>query len=143
MSEQRASRSPIDDVRVRWRRDRSKSDVTRLPRGLVCDVSAFSRRPGSFTATAVSRVVASSDRVTQWKRACALDRQHSSLDLVETHELGQLRLRVRGELDMATAPNLAQRLSELRRSHQAVVLDLDEVRFIDMSGLRVVLNAAR
>ena len=44
---------------------------------------------------------------------------------------------------MATAPNLAQRLNELRRARQTVVLDLDAVEFIDMSGLRVVLDAAR
>lgn len=44
---------------------------------------------------------------------------------------------------MATAPILARWLTELRRAHHAVVLDLDEVQFIDMSGLRVVLAAAR
>lgn len=44
---------------------------------------------------------------------------------------------------MATASNLAQRLRELGRSRQAVVLDLDGVEFIDMSGLRVLLAAVR
>jgi anti-anti-sigma factor len=55
---------------------------------------------------------------------------------------GRTRLRVRGELDMATAPILAESLRKLGERREPVLLDLDELGFIDMSGLRAVLAAA-
>lgn len=36
---------------------------------------------------------------------------------------------------------MTERLRRLRERHEPVLLDLDELRFIDMSGLRVVLMA--
>jgi anti-sigma B factor antagonist len=53
-----------------------------------------------------------------------------------------VRVRVRGELDLATAELLADRLRALRDRRAAVLLDLDELEFIDACGLRVVLTAA-
>lgn len=51
---------------------------------------------------------------------------------------GATRIRVRGELDLATAPRLEQELLARVRA-EAVVLDLREVTFLDSSGLRAVL----
>ena len=68
--------------------------------------------------------------------------EHPVLEVIEVREPGRVRVRVLGELDLAGAPTLSERL---RRHHQrgdAVLLDLDELDFIDMSGLRVVLTAA-
>lgn len=50
-------------------------------------------------------------------------------------------MRLRGELDLASAPTVAERLARLRDRHERVLLDLDELEFIDMSGLRMVLSA--
>jgi len=47
-----------------------------------------------------------------------------------------------GELDLAGAPMVNDRLRRLRDRAQPVLLDLDALAFIDMSGLRVVLIAA-
>lgn len=47
-------------------------------------------------------------------------------------------IRVRGELDISSAPRLEQELLARVRSG-AVVLDLSEVTFLDSSGLRAVL----
>ncbi len=52
-------------------------------------------------------------------------------------------MRLRGELDLAGAPILSQRFRALSEHHEPVVLDLDELEFIDMSGLRVLLAAAQ
>jgi anti-anti-sigma factor len=46
-----------------------------------------------------------------------------------------------GELDIATAPRLAALLRRLRDHRHPVVLDLSEVRFMDSSGLSVLLEA--
>ena len=46
---------------------------------------------------------------------------------------------VSGEIDMVTAPHLAAALAE--RDYDGV--DLQAVSFLDVSGLRVLLNAAR
>ncbi len=43
---------------------------------------------------------------------------------------------------MAGAPLLAQALGKLHERREMVLLDLDELSFIDMSGLRVVIAAA-
>ncbi len=57
-------------------------------------------------------------------------------------DAGRVRVQLHGELDLASAPTLAERLRQLRDRREHVLLDLDELAFIDMSGLRVVLWAA-
>jgi anti-anti-sigma factor len=57
------------------------------------------------------------------------------------HLHGGRELHVHGELDVATAPALAQRLRALTELGHAVVVDLAEVSFMDSSGLRVLLQA--
>ncbi len=53
-----------------------------------------------------------------------------------------MRLALRGEFDLATADLVSDRLSRLRERHETVLLDLDELAFIDAAGLRVILTAA-
>ena len=51
------------------------------------------------------------------------------------------RLVARGEIDMSTAPKLAEAVATLIRSGATlVVLDASDVRFLDSSGLRVIIN---
>lgn len=54
-----------------------------------------------------------------------------------------LEVRVAGELDLATSPQLASHLSALIRDGDAISLDLARVAFIDLAGLRVLLEARR
>ena len=68
--------------------------------------------------------------------------KHSVLEIEEFRDAGRVRVRLRGELDLAGAPALREALRRLYERQQAVLLDLDELEFIDMSGLRVVLAAA-
>ena len=54
-----------------------------------------------------------------------------------------MELRVRGELDMASAPDLAAALDVLVTSdHRVVVLDLTDLTFLDCAGMRPI-RAAR
>jgi anti-sigma B factor antagonist len=68
--------------------------------------------------------------------------QPSPFEVIELHEDGRVRIRLRGEFDLATADLVADRLRRLRDRHAAVLLDLDELAFIDARGLHVVLTAA-
>jgi anti-sigma B factor antagonist len=52
-------------------------------------------------------------------------------------------VQVAGELDLVTSPQLRQTLSEVQRAAHLVMLDLRELRFIDSSGVHVILDAAR
>ena len=52
-------------------------------------------------------------------------------------EAGRVRVRLREELDLASAPMVRERLRRLRERGAAVLLDLDELQFMDMSGLRM------
>ncbi len=55
-----------------------------------------------------------------------------------------LALRVRGELDMSTAPQLAEAIAAAAGSGaETTVLDLSGVTFIDSSALRVLVVAGR
>lgn len=55
---------------------------------------------------------------------------------------GTVALRLRGELDLASADVVQQRLDELSAARTPVLLDLDALSFMDSSGLRIVLQAA-
>jgi anti-sigma B factor antagonist len=55
---------------------------------------------------------------------------------------GTVVLRLRGELDLASADVVQQRLDELAAAGTPVLLDLDALSFMDSSGLRIVLQAA-
>jgi anti-anti-sigma factor len=51
----------------------------------------------------------------------------------------ELRLALVGELDVATAEQLAERLSQLRLGGYMVRLDLARLEFIDSTGLRELI----
>jgi anti-sigma B factor antagonist len=70
-----------------------------------------------------------------------LSGEHCLLEVIEVREAERVRVRLCGELDLASAPTLAECLRKLRGRHERVLLDLDALEFIDMSGLRVVLSA--
>jgi two-component system, OmpR family, sensor kinase len=55
---------------------------------------------------------------------------------------GVIVLRLRGDLDLASADAVAARLDALSAAGEPVLLDLDSLAFMDSSGLRVVLQAA-
>lgn len=55
-------------------------------------------------------------------------------------EAGRTVLRVRGEIDLATAPVLEERVQQLQQG-EPLVLDLAAVDFVDSTGLRVILGA--
>lgn len=49
---------------------------------------------------------------------------------------------VGGELDLASSPDLERVLDEtLRTGHGLVVVEMGDLQFIDMAGLRVLLSA--
>ena len=52
-------------------------------------------------------------------------------------------LRLIGELDLSTAPILHERIADQLGDGHAVTLDLTGVPFVDSSGLRVLILAAR
>jgi anti-anti-sigma factor len=56
------------------------------------------------------------------------------------HPLGVV-LTLAGELDLATAPVLQERLDAAMRAKATVVIDLSGLRFIDSSGLRLLVQA--
>lgn len=57
-------------------------------------------------------------------------------------EPGRLVLRPRGELDIATVQRLRDALAQ-REGDEAVVLDLRDLRFLDTSGLQIVVEISR
>jgi anti-anti-sigma factor len=105
--------------------------------------TAFARCNGSRPQ--LLRVAASSDRAphVEVRTPLPLPASRSPLELHEVRDEVSLRLVLRGELDLATAPTVADRLVRLRSRHQSIVLDLDELAFMDASGIRVVMAAAR
>jgi anti-anti-sigma factor len=51
-------------------------------------------------------------------------------------------LALRGDLDLASAEVVRTRLDELRAAGTPALLDIDELDFMDSSGLRLILDAA-
>jgi anti-sigma B factor antagonist len=54
---------------------------------------------------------------------------------------GRVHVTVRGELDLATAPELEEIVMERIDAGQDVVIDLRELEFMDSSGVRVLVAA--
>jgi anti-sigma B factor antagonist len=58
------------------------------------------------------------------------------------HEPGHVLVTVAGEVDIATAPRLQDRLAALAATGRPLIVDLDRVTFIDASGLGVLARVA-
>src|SRR5579863_8371654 len=56
---------------------------------------------------------------------------------------GYMVVAVAGEVDIATVTRLRERLFELAASGRTLVVDLDQVSFIDSAGLAALVGAAR
>jgi anti-sigma B factor antagonist len=56
---------------------------------------------------------------------------------------GRVRIRCRGELDLATNPALAERLGEAVESGDRVLLDLSECGYIDSTAIGTLIGAWR
>jgi anti-anti-sigma factor len=54
---------------------------------------------------------------------------------------GSVVLTLRGELDLATAPELERLVTERLEARQEVVVDLRALEFMDSSGIRVLVAA--
>src|SRR5690349_3258333 len=65
-----------------------------------------------------------------------------ALTIEAWHERGYPVVTVAGEIDIATAARLRERLSELAAGGRPLVADLDQVRFIDSAGLAALAGAA-
>ena len=57
-------------------------------------------------------------------------------------EPGHVVVTVAGEVDIATVPQLQKRLTEPAASGQPLIVDLDQVTFLDAAGLGVLASAA-
>jgi anti-anti-sigma regulatory factor len=55
------------------------------------------------------------------------------LEVIEMHDAGRVRVRLRRELDSAGAPAVCERLRRLRECSEPALLDLDELEFVDTS----------
>jgi anti-anti-sigma factor len=61
--------------------------------------------------------------------------------IAQSDREGQALLTLRGELDLATAPELEQLVNERLDAGQDVVVDLRGLEFMDSSGIRVLVAA--
>jgi anti-sigma B factor antagonist len=57
-------------------------------------------------------------------------------------DLDAARLRIAGELDLATVPQLERSLGESQLQARLVVLDLRELAFVDSAGVHAIVNAS-
>jgi anti-anti-sigma factor len=62
-------------------------------------------------------------------------------EMAERHERGAIVVVLSGELDFGTVRQVQTRLAELRDGGEPTVLDLDELTFMDSTGIRLVLTA--
>lgn len=65
------------------------------------------------------------------------------LDIVVCELPPECLVAVAGELDIASAPELARTLHGLDRSGEIVTLDLRALTFIDVAGVRAIQDARR
>jgi anti-anti-sigma factor len=61
---------------------------------------------------------------------------------IEVSEGSPCVIRLRGELDMATADQLAVAMKDTMLGEPALTIDMADVTFVDAAGLRVILQFA-
>ena len=61
--------------------------------------------------------------------------------LIERRDGETVVLTLLGELDIGTVDEVQQRLADLRDARQSVLLELDELAFMDSTGIRLLLSA--
>jgi anti-anti-sigma factor len=94
------------------------------------------RRPGGEHTTLQT---AQPDKVVRYHSTVGVQ-EHLRVDAVR--EQDRVVLRLSGELDLASAPILVRALEDPEIGAAALLLlDLDELQFVDSSGLRVILLA--
>ncbi len=67
----------------------------------------------------------------------------TTLTLSEQRAAGLVILKLVGELDLATAPLLDERLKTLGNQQVRVRLDLSEVAFVDSTGIRLLFRVVK
>ena len=65
------------------------------------------------------------------------------LDLEQTERDGHAVVIVRGEVDLATSPQLRDTLAGLVEGPRSVIVDLDQVGFIDSTGIGVLVGGVK
>jgi anti-sigma B factor antagonist len=66
------------------------------------------------------------------------------LSITRSDDVTCVVLELAGELDVTTAPKLEQALSELdSEAHNRVLLDLNELSFVDSAGVSVLIKAKK
>ncbi|MFL5736282.1 MAG: STAS domain-containing protein [Actinomycetota bacterium] len=66
----------------------------------------------------------------------------SAFEVAATNREGVVELSLKGELDIASFATMEDRLREVEAEKpSAIVFDLRELRFMDSTGLRVILSA--
>jgi anti-sigma B factor antagonist len=66
-----------------------------------------------------------------------------ALTIRARQEPGYVIVTARGEIDIATVAKLRERLFELAATGRPLIVDLDEVSFIDSAGLAALVGAAK
>lgn len=64
----------------------------------------------------------------------------SHLQIEEGQEQERLRLKLTGELDLASTALVRERLEQLRREKRSVLLDLSELDFMGSSGFHLMID---
>jgi anti-anti-sigma factor len=64
----------------------------------------------------------------------------STFEIRESPSGGSLRLSLTGELNLASAPKLEDRLARLRLRKSPVRLDLSKLEFIDSTGIHLLIQ---
>jgi anti-anti-sigma factor len=68
----------------------------------------------------------------------------TDVELSTLHRPAHILVRLRGEIDIATAPGLRERLLELLRPGTGlVILDVSGISFCDAAGLEVLVSSHR
>lgn len=65
------------------------------------------------------------------------------LQIHEIQEDGWTRLKLTGELDLGTVPQLQSHFAAVRERASAIQLDLSELGFIDSSGMAFLIRASQ
>lgn len=123
-----------------WGEVRSRALLAQVPMREDKSIGSLTERQRRAVASLLAETTAGAADQALTPSGDDVPAPQAAFEIHEGNADGCLRLSLTGELDLASAPRLEDRLAPLRARNSPVRLDLSNVQFIDSTGIQLLIR---